>query len=262
MERGRLLHRAYSAERVYPTRNDVRPTDPGALDFLLTADIGEGWLHPNASNYTFVVHLTKDGAESHAVYKPQAGEAPLWDFPSGTLYNREVAAYELSRLLGWNFVPPTAIREAELGVGSMQLYVAPMSDSHYFNLREQYPAEAFRMAVFDLVSNNADRKGGHCFLAQCGGVWGVDHGLTFNVDRKLRTVIWDFAGQPVPRPFLDDLARVGAQLAGHGSEACATLSALLAAEEVEVLRRRIAAVLDRPTMPEPYSRRDLPWPWI
>ena len=242
--------------------SEVAPTDPSAEDFVRDAEIGQGWLHPEASNYTFVVELTLGGRKGFGVYKPQSGEAPLWDFPTGSLYRRECATYELSRLFRWPLVPPTLVREGELGVGSLQLYTPQVPDSNYFTLRETHRDEALRMAVFDLVANNADRKGGHCFVAECGGVWGVDHGLTFHTQPKLRTVIWDFAGEPVPEPLLEDLRRVSGALGSAAPGEAKALASFITAEELEVTCRRIAALLEHPAMPEPYSRRDVPWSWL
>ena len=251
----------YSAPPVLG-RSDVAPLDPAAESFLAEAEIGQGWLMPGASNHTFLVELCSGSKQGYGIYKPQAGEAPLWDFPDGTLYRRECAAYVASRLLDWPLVPPTVLREGELGVGSLQLYVPPQGQTHYFTLRDEHLDEVFRMAVFDVVVNNADRKSGHCFLGRDGGIWGIDHGLTFHIDRKLRTVIWDFGGERVPTPLLDDLHRLADDLEGDTSTAAVRLAEWLVPREVEALRRRIRALLHDPIMPEPRTRRDIPWPWL
>ena len=134
-----------------------------------------------------------------AVYKPQAGEAPLWDFPDGTLGQREVAAYTLASALGWPSVPPTVWREGPEGPGSVQAFVDADFEEHYFTLRSAFAEQFRRVAAFDLVANNADRKGGHCLLVRdTGVVWLIDHGVCFAVEPKLRTVVWDHAGEPVP----------------------------------------------------------------
>ena len=254
----RVLQRG---ESVSLDRHDVAPDAPDARAFVERAEMGDGWLHPAASNFTFVVELALDGQRGYGVYKPERGERPLWDFPPG-LYRRECAAYELGLLLGWPIAPPTVVREGELGVGSLQLFVPPRADSHFFSLRDDYPEEARRMAVFDLAANNADRKGGHCFVAQAGGVWGIDHGLTFHAEHKLRTVIWDFAGDSVPQRLLDDLARLLSLLDAPASGAARALAELLAPEETEALRERVRRLLAEPVMPMPTSNRDLPWPWL
>lgn len=198
------LYQDFDHQRIASGPHDVTPTDQGAEDFVRTADIGDGWLHPRSSNYTFVVELTAGARHGFGVYKPERGEAPLWDFPSG-LYRRECAAYELAKLLGWALVPPTVEREGEAGTGSLQLFVSSGDDSNFFTLKESHRDQLFRMAVFDMLANNADRKGGHCFLGPAGELLGVDHGLTFHIQNKLRTVIWDFAGSQIPDALLADI---------------------------------------------------------
>ena len=256
------LHRSFAQQRIDQGPHDVAPADADALDFVREAIMGDGWLHPQSSNYTFMVELALDGRRGFGVYKPGAGEAPLWDFPNGSLYRRECAAFELSSLLGWYFVPPTVVREGEAGIGSLQLYVPPEEGTNFFTLRESHRDDLLRMAVFDLVANNADRKGGHCFIACDGTLWGVDHGLTFHADNKLRTVIWDFAGDDVPANLLSDLRCGLEMLTEEGSDATARLAGLLDANELVVLQQRIQELLTEPVMPRPYSRRDLPWPWL
>ena len=260
MRSGRFQHLRFSLPSDLES-STVAPGDEGAEAFVTKAEIRQAWLMPNASNYTFLVELCQGDERGYGVYKPQAGEAPLWDFPSGTLYRRERATYVMSRLLGWDLVPPTVEREGEMGVGSLQLYVPPVKQSNYFNLLEDHADDALRMAVFDLVVNNADRKAGHCFVAQAGGVWGIDHGLTFNMAPKLRTVIWDFAGQRVPRSLLADLRRLAGEMAVKGA-ALAALGEWLIPQEVAATQQRIKALLADPVMPHPRSRRDVPWPWI
>ena len=198
--------------------SEVAPTDAHAFDFIRAARMGNGWLHPIASNYTFVVELELDGLRGYGVYKPERGETPLWDFPAG-LYKREYAAYQLSELLGWGLVPPTVVREdGELGIGSLQLYVPPKPGSHYFDLRSTHRDSVIRLAAFDWIANNADRKGGHCFVGESGGVWAIDNGLTFHEEHKLRTVIWDFAGENVPQPLIEDIEMVQSCLSNKSQE--------------------------------------------
>ena len=258
-----VLHRAFGAAPAESGPHDVAPADEGAEAFVRDAEIGDGWLHPGASNATFIVELALGTTRGLGVYKPRSGEAPLWDFPAGTLHRRECAAYVLSRLLGWALVPPTVLRGGEAGIGSLQLFVPAAGDSNFFTLREEHPDETLRMAVFDVVANNADRKGGHCFVGPDGGVWGLDHGLTFNVEDKLRTVMWDHSGSAVPEGLLRDLRRLDEALRIEGSDADAGLGALLAPEEMDALRSRVGAMVERPVLPTgPHSRRDLPWPWL
>ncbi len=257
------LYRAFGAAPIESGPHDVAPADEGAEAFVRDAEIGDGWLHPGASNATFIVELRRGATQGLGVYKPRAGETPLWDFPSGTLHRRECAAYVLSSLLGWGLVPPTVLRDGEAGIGSVQLFVPSAEGSNFFTLRDEHPDETLRMAVFDVVANNADRKGGHCFVGPDGGVWGLDHGLTFNVEDKLRTVIWDHAGSAVPDVLVRDLRRLDQALRTEGSDANAGLGALLAPDEMGALRSRVGALVERPVLPTgPHSRRDLPWPWL
>ena len=218
-----------------------------------------GVLH-GASNYTFLARLGPHGESGlRAVYKPARGESPLWDFEAGTLYRREVAAYELSRALGWPRIPPTVVRDkAPHGVGALQLFVD--ADGRHFLGHNDAPAETWmRIALFDVIANNADRKSGHCLFDSEDRVWVIDHGLTFHVDSKLRTVIWDFAGQPLPQDLCADLERTLIDL--ERGELGRTVGGLLAPPEVRVLRRRLRAVLDpRWRFPSPGSAWSIPWP--
>ena len=201
---------------------------------------------PNSSNATLLVRVTHDDAETRAIYKPGKGERPLWDFPPG-LYRREVAAYELSRALGWDQVPCTVLRDGPHDEGSVQLFVEFDPQQHYFTIheeREDLHDELRRMAVFDIIANNTDRKGGHC-LEELGStrVYGIDHGLTFHAHPKLRTVIWDFGGEEIPDGLLRDVARACADLAADGPLAEA-LGPLIAPHEVWALLDRAQQVLE------------------
>ncbi|TMK86913.1 MAG: SCO1664 family protein [Actinobacteria bacterium] len=207
-------------------------------------------LLPNASNYTYLAEVRDGEEEALAVYKPRDGEAPLWDFPEGTLCRREVAAYVLSRALGWPGVPPTVLRDGPGGPGSVQLFIEASPLEHYFTLREACPDDFVPVAAFDVVVNNADRKGGHCLRATDGRVWVVDHGVCFSAEPKLRTVIWDFAGEPVPDPLLGDLERVSREL--RGGPLRDELVGLLSGPEVDATIARARAL--------PSTRRSYPWP--
>jgi uncharacterized repeat protein (TIGR03843 family) len=212
---------------------------------------------PWSSNRTFLVTVSLDGAELPAVYKPGAGERPLWDFPEG-LYQREVAAYELSEALGWSMVPETVLRESgPFGRGSLQRFVDADFEQHYFTLleHESHLPVLQAMAAFDLVANNADRKGGHCLIDTDGHVWGVDHGLCFHVQPKLRTVIWDFCREPVPDAVIDDLRR----LADHPLN---ELEPLLNSSERAAIKQRAAAVARLGVFPDPGEDRPYPWPLV
>ena len=230
------------------------------LAILRRGQIVECKLVPWGSNYTFAVVLADPQGEADdaiAIYKPRAGEAPLWDFPSGTLYQREYAAYLVSRALGWDFIPATVIRDGPHSIGTVQAYVEPNEDSHYYTFRGEFDDELKRMAVFDIITNNADRKAGHCFRGkEDGRIWGIDHGLTFNVHPKLRTVIWDYIGLPVPQNLLDDLIRLYADGALPS-----LLRPYLDQLEIEAFRARIARLVDAGVFPELSSRRNIPYGW-
>jgi hypothetical protein len=220
-------------------------------------------LLPNSSNYTFLARLETPGTKADdalAVYKPAEGESPLWDFSAGSLHRREVASYRLSRFLGWPLIPPTVTRQkGPMGVGSLQLFIQAESGRTYFRIREERPEELLPIALFDVLSNNADRKAGHHLLDEAGRLWVIDHGLTFHVDQKLRTIIWDFAGEPLPRPYRADLDRACSGL--DSGELAASLKGLISARELHVLRRRVEGVLDPGwRFPSPNSAWSVPWP--
>jgi hypothetical protein len=221
-------------------------------------------LFRRSSNYTFLVELCGGdaGASMLAVYKPAEGESPLWDFPSGTLYRREVAAYLVSRHLGWPRVPPTVVREeAPHGVGALQMFVVAEPERHYLASSAEPEDTWIEVATFDVLTNNADRKSGHCLTDAEGRVWVIDHGLTFHVDPKLRTVIWDFAGRPVPPRLHRDLERLGDALVPGG--AGADVAELISRRELSALRRRLQAMLQPGwQLPHPNSAWSVPWPPI
>ena len=213
-----------------------------------------------ASNYTFLARLSPHPPEGlTVVYKPARGESPLWDFESGTLCQREVAAYQLSKVLGWPRIPPTVLRQqAPHGVGAVQLFVE--ADGRHF-LGEQVARREtwLQVALFDVITNNADRKSGHCLFDAEDRVWVIDHGLTFHTDPKLRTVIWDYAGEPLPGELCGDIERALSEL--EKGELAAGLAQLLAPGEVRVLKRRLRTVLNpRWRFPEPTSAWSVPWP--
>jgi uncharacterized repeat protein (TIGR03843 family) len=212
---------------------------------------------PWASNATFLAEVTLDGATSLAVYKPGRGERPLWDFPRG-LYRREIAAYLLSETLGWGLVPLTLERDGPYGAGSLQAFVDADFEQHYFTLLEkpEHHDRLKRICAFDLVANNADRKSGHCLLGPDGTIYAVDNGLCFHVEPKLRTVIWEFGGQPVPDDVLADLRRLTtAGLPG-------ALAPLLSDDEQQALVRRARAMLKAGRFPENRGGRSYPWPLV
>lgn len=212
---------------------------------------------PWSSNATFLTSVCLGDATTRAIYKPHRGERPLWDFPDG-LYRREVAAYALSEALGWGLVPETVVRDGPLGVGSLQRFVDADFSEQYFTLveRPEHQGVLRAVAAFDLVANNADRKGGHCLLGLDGRVYGIDHGLCFHADPRLRTVVWDFVHEPIPENLLADLARLAV-------DPPANLSGLLSEREIDKLAARAKAVVRRGTYPDPGpSRRPYPWPLV
>ncbi len=237
---------------------DQRPPAPDPLTVLAEGDIELLGRMPWSSNQTYLVQLCHAGTESQAVYKPHRGERPLWDFPEG-LFLREVAAYELSVALGWDLVPETVLREdAPLGRGSLQRFVAADFEQHYFTLLEdpRHHPQLRRVAVFDLLANNADRKSGHCLLTEDDHIWGIDHGLCFHADAKLRTVIWDFGGERVDESLKADVARLALRGVPDG------VANLLNDEECERLLARCAAVSRLRSFPDPGSGRPYPWPLV
>ncbi len=234
------------------------PKDDPALPLLATGQLEILGLLPRSSNYTFLARVRGDAGETLAVYKPRAGETPLWDFPDGTLCQREVAAYKVARTLGWPWVPPTVLRDGPEGPGSVQLFVEFDPEHHYFTLIEDMADELRRVALFDLVVNNADRKGGHCLLAANGRMFVVDHGVCFSAQPKLRTVIWDFAGEPVPERARADVRRLAGELLGGSFRD--ELRGLLSAAELDATARRATAVAELAKFPEPGPGRPYPWP--
>jgi uncharacterized repeat protein (TIGR03843 family) len=243
--------------------NEWRPADAFVLDALRDAEVCDLSLVYDSSNYVFLAALEHpEHGRGLGVYKPARGERPLHDFPPRTLYRREVAAYELARLLGWDLVPPTVGREGPHGPGSMQLFVEHDPSEHYFSLRDagEHDDALVRMAAFDLLANNADRKGGHVVRDEDGHLWGIDNGLCFHEQMKVRTVIWDYSGRRLRKGWLQDVARVLDCL--PEDEAAASLRACLSERELDALTGRCRAMLERPVLPEMFAYRCVPWPMI
>ncbi len=226
------------------------PPDDDALALLARGTLDVEGLVPWGSNYTFLVTVRDAARETLAIYKPSRGERPLWDFPTGSLAYREVAAYRLSRALGWPHVPPTVLRDGPEGIGMVQLFIEFVDEQHFFTLRDAHRDEMQRIALFDAVINNTDRKGGHVLLGADGTIWCIDHGVTFHEHYKLRTVIWDFLRQPIPAPLLADLAAVRARLV-RGEALFDSLRELLSPRELRALCARLDELLARGTFPEP-----------
>jgi uncharacterized repeat protein (TIGR03843 family) len=217
---------------------------------------------PYSSNATFLVHVEHDGLSHPAIYKPLRGERPLWDFEPG-LHRREVAAYLLSEALGIGVIPPTVLRDGPLGEGSVQWFVTADHRQHYFTIYEAYPELHDRlraMALFDILANNTDRKSGHCLLVEAtdttpASVWGIDQGLCFSPEYKLRTVIWEFGGEPIPDSLLEPVARLCERVP-------LAIAALLTDVEAEAIQRRAAWCVKERAFPTDPSGRRYPWPLV
>lgn len=213
---------------------------------------------PWSSNATFLVEVRAQAGCLRAIYKPARGERPLWDFPRG-LWRREVAAYELAQQLGWGIVPETVgRRDGPLGPGSLQRWVEADEEEHYFTLleRPEYLPALRMVAAFDIVANNADRKGGHLLVGTDGQLWAIDHGLCFHAENKLRTVMWDFAGEKVPDELLDALAPLAS------GDVPGTLEGLLKESELSALVARARRLRKARRYPTPTSRWPYPWPLV
>ncbi|MGC5615008.1 SCO1664 family protein [Georgenia sp. Z1491] len=234
-------------------------TDPsGTTDLLLHGDITVIGRLADSSNETFLVEVSGEGDLTWAIYKPELGEAPLRDFPPG-LYRRERAAYLLSESLGWHLVPTTVLREeVPFGVGSLQRFVEHDRSAHYFTLVDDAPEthdDLRRIAVFDVLTNNTDRKSGHVLRGEDGRVWGIDHGLCFSARPKLRTVIWDFADERIDADLLAAVAPVVTEVDDE-------IAALLDDDEVDALRRRALRLVTEGRLPVDLTGMAFPWPLV
>lgn len=245
---------------------DADRTELNVADIIRLLSQGEMEVQgvlPWGSNYTLLATVRRNGTQGLAVYKPRRGERPLWDFPRGTLCQREVAAYLLSELLGWSFVPPTVLRDGPYGVGSVQLFIDAVEDAHLITVQREggYETELERLAVFDYLSNNADRKGGHCLKGTDGRLWAIDHGICFHAEYKLRTVLWDYAGAPIDPAILADLRALRARF-DRGDTALSVFDQLLAPAEVRALGRRLERLTEKGKHPDAGPGRNIPWPPI
>lgn len=211
---------------------------------------------PWSSNATFLVDVSAEGSRTPAVYKPLRGERPLWDYPPG-LYRREVAAFVVSEALGWGLVPETVERDGPFGPGSIQRFVAGDHSQHYFTLleRPEHHRALKAICAFDLVVNSGDRKSGHFLLGDGGRIWAIDNGLSLHAEPKLRTVAWDFGGQPIPEDLLADLARLALSPPPD-------LDGLVHEAEIEALAARAARAARQPRFPPARTSRAFPWPLV
>jgi uncharacterized repeat protein (TIGR03843 family) len=212
---------------------------------------------PWSSNATFLVNVVCGDHHAQGIYKPMRGERPLWDFEPG-LHRREVAAYRLSEALRLDLVPPTVLRDGPYGEGSVQWFVDVDHRQHYFTIHEERPDlhDTLRnVAVFDLLANNTDRKSGHVLIDSNDHIWGIDHGLCFSADFKLRTVVWEFGGEPIGAPVLDAIQPIGRAVP-------LDIATLLADDEVAALQERAQWVAANPVFPVDQSGRRYPWPIV
>ncbi len=212
---------------------------------------------PTAAAADTVPSPDAPGPLGRAIYKPHRGERPLWDFPDG-LFRREVAAYDLARAIGWDVVPPTVVKDGPFGPGSLQWFIEADFEQHYFTLLEDDAthAQLRRMAAFDLVANSTDRKGGHVLVDAERHLWGIDNGLCLHAEFKLRTVIWDFAGEPLPADLADDLDRFAC------AELAPEVAAFLDPFERDAVRARARALLADGRLPTDPTGRRFPWPLV
>jgi hypothetical protein len=233
-------------------------TDADTLTLLAEGELSVEGRLVDASNATLYCQVSADGVSRTCVYKPIAGERPLWDFPDGTLAYREVAAYEVSAATGWDIVPPTVFRDGPFGPGMCQLWIDVDEEVDLAALARSNHPELRKMSVFDAVINNADRKGGHLLPTPAGHVYGVDHGVCFSIEDKLRTLLWRWRGQPLPG---DAVAVLEQLLAGLKGELGARLHELLAHTEVVAVEHRLRRLLSTGKHPMPSDDwPSIPWP--
>ncbi|MET9510586.1 SCO1664 family protein [Streptomyces flavidovirens] len=277
-------------ERIPP--RSVTPADSGLLTVLAKGRLTVRGRVREASNAVLYCGIEYDGVSASCVYKPVAGERPLWDFPDGTLAQREVAAYEISEATGWGLVPPTVLRDGPYGEGMCQLWIEAASEDGdaaggglLALVEDEEPADGWkaiafaevgegrtallvhadderlrRLAVLDAVINNADRKGGHLLPTADGKLYGIDHGVTFNTQDKLRTLLWGWAGEPLTAEAVEVLARLADDLA-PGRPLATRLAELITPAEVEALRERVATLRTTGRHPEPSGEWPaIPWP--
>ncbi len=251
--------------RAEPLQPPLHPAEEQLLEQLRDGALELAGLMPWSSNYTFLGHIGVGAERIVVIYKPIRGEQPLWDFPRGTLARRETAAYLVSRALRWNLVPPTVLRRGPHGLGSVQLFADADQNAHFFTFQHDpaYRHVLQALALFDIVCNNADRKAGHCLSLGPGRIVAIDQGLCFHVEPKLRTVIWDFAGQKLPADLAADLKQLQRALSTGDSTLVADLTELLSRAEIAGLRRRLAGLLEEGRFPNPpEDRRPYPWPLV
>ena len=238
--------------------SSVGVDDPATVGLLTSGEMTIHGRMPWSSNGTYLVTVDDGADHTQAIYKPESGERPLWDFPGG-LWKREVGLHDLAEHLGWHVVPPPIIRrEAPMGVGSVQFFVPSHYEQHYFTFRDrpELRRSLEQICLLDLVGNNTDRKGGHCLLGHDERVWAIDNGLSLHAEFKLRTVLWDFAGEPLPTDLVGDLSRLlDGGLPGN-------LAALLDPFERDAVLSRCRAVIAGGVFPSDPTGHRHPWPLV
>ena len=254
-------------EQIPPTSDDETPSSSTPITFervlevLQNGDIdAEHGSIQWSSNYTFLLSIKQADVSVMAVYKPQRGERPLWDFPDGTLCQRERAAFITSQALTWQIVPPTVLRDGPRGIGSMQFFVDHDPDYHYFHFDESLIPQLKRMALFDVLINNADRKGGHCLVDEQEHLWGIDHGIAFHSQYKLRTVIWNFVNQPIADDLLADVKNMRDKLETANDSYLCEMETLITKGEIRAFTNRIDKILKDKRYPAPGPGPNHPWP--
>lgn len=233
------------------------------LDVLRQGEVHEIGMLPYSSNYSFLVTVETEAHSLPAVYKPRQGESPLWDFTSGTLCQREMSAYLISAALDWQLVPPTVLRAGKYGVGSVQFYVEHDEEEHYFTVQNdaRFTPALRRLALFDYVVNNADRKSGHCLAGHDQRLWAIDHGICFHAEYKLRTVVWEFSAQDIDDELKADLHQLRSTLGCQTDALTKQLNKLLDYQEFCALTERLDRLLQASVYPSPsVHRRNYPWP--
>ncbi len=249
-------------EQKYLTGAFSTGAERAAIRELLTrGEIAMEGMVPWSSNYTYLISVQDADRSMYGIYKPQCGERPLWDFEDGTLCKREVAAYELSEFLGFPNIPVTVLREdAPQGLGMVQQFIDHKRRENFFTLRDRSRHEMQKIAVFDALVNNTDRKGGHVLVDGQGIVWAIDHGVTFHQEPKLRTVIWDFIDEPIPEPLIKQLEKLRAALKSN-HPLRARIDALLSRSETRALAARLNELLTTRVYPSPSDEwPHIPWP--
>ena len=232
------------------------------LKILEDGELAMEGLVPWGSNYTFLVKVKLGDNQIDAIYKPSRGERPLWDFARGTLCLRERAAFLIAEALGWHLVPPTVLRNGPHGWGSLQYFVDHDPDQHYLTFSDEYVQVTQQIALFDVIINNADRKSGHVLLDPTGRLWAIDHGVCFHDDYKLRSVIWEYADQPIPDELVNSLEALKTWLCYERGSEYEELKQLLEPVELGALQGRLNQLISSKRFPKPGPGRHYPWPLV